>query len=164
MMYVDHKLLPERDFHFLMKYACMPNPARTRPASTTPARGTSSRAWAAAQDAQLVAGLTPPAFVERGGVVEDHAWIHLLMFKHLYRMELDGAADGVFQSAETEDNVVALLQAAGSLAEAEGIVKRLLAERLARSLAVAIEAIDVGKPAYAFGVDSHVAVELTCPW
>ncbi|KAK7747470.1 putative secondary metabolism biosynthetic enzyme [Cytospora paraplurivora] len=45
-------------------------------------------------------------------------------------------------------------------AAAAAVVTHLFAKRLARSLAVPVADIDVGRPAYAFGVDSLVAVEL----
>lgn len=142
MMFVDHKILCERDVHFTLKYAC--NPRLSTPSSP----------W----ETQIVAGLTTPAFVKKGGVLEDHNWMRMPMFRHLYRMEQDDAASSA--ATNTSENAAALLHAARSRADAASIVTQLLAERLARSLAVPVADIDVGRPAYAFGVDSLVAVEL----
>lgn len=145
MMFVDHKVLRERDVHFTLKYACNPRLSSTAPSQTP---------W----NSQIVVGLTTPAFVKKGGVVEDHNWMRMPLFRHLYRMEHDTAASTT--AASTTENAGALLRATHSRAEAADIVTKLLAERLARSLAVPIADIDVGRPAYAFGVDSLVAIEL----
>lgn len=147
MMFVDHKILREPDIHFTLKWAC--NPRLSTPGSP----------WAS----NVVAGLTTPAFVRRGGILHDHKWMRIPMFRHLYRMEL-GQQQGQKQQQGDgeggEENAGALLQAAKTQAEAAGVVTHLFARRLARSLAVPVEDIDVGRPAYAFGVDSLVAVEL----
>ncbi|KAG6361100.1 hypothetical protein INS49_009324 [Diaporthe citri] len=150
MMFVDHKVLREGDVHFTLKWAC--NPLLSTPESP----------WAA----QVVAALTTPAFVRRGGVLRDHKWMRIPMFRHLYRMELqqgnNNSADGTTASSDADgaENAGALLRAARTQAEAAAAVTHLFAKRLARSLAVPVADIDVGRPAYAFGVDSLVAVEL----
>lgn len=149
MMFVDHKILREPDIHFMLKWACNPRLSSTAPGGSP---------WAA----NVVAALTTPAFVRRGGILRDHKWMRIPMFRHLYRMELDqGQKQGQKeQDDEGGENAGALLGAAKTQAEAAGVVTHLFAKRLARSLAVPVEDIDVGRPAYAFGVDSLVAVEL----
>ncbi|KAK7714826.1 putative PKS-like protein biosynthetic cluster [Diaporthe eres] len=152
MMFVDHKVLRESDVHFTLKWACNPR------LSAPPADGSP---WAA----QVVAALTTPAFVRRGGVLRDHKWMRIPMFRHLYRMELqqgDGATAGGDDgdNSDSGENAGALLREARTQAEAAAAVTHLFARRLARSLAVPVADIDVGRPAYAFGVDSLVAVEL----
>lgn len=157
MMFVDHKVLYERDVHNVLKYACSPRLQVAPPSSTS---SSSSSVW---RETQVVAGLTTPAFVQRGGVLDDHVWMRSPMFRHLYRMEQqqDKAPFETSTTADAEShNAATLLHAANSRAEAAGIVTQLLAERLARSLAVPVEDIDIDRPAYAFGVDSLVAVEL----
>lgn len=148
MMFVDHKVLRESDVHFTLKWAC--NPRLSTPDSP----------WAA----QVVAALTTPAFVRRGGVLRDHKWMRIPMFRHLYRMELQQGnnADGATAGGDSDsgENAGALLRGAKTQAEAAAAVTHLFAKRLARSLAVPVADIDVGRPAYAFGVDSLVAVEL----
>ncbi|KAJ2994317.1 hypothetical protein NUW58_g1586 [Xylaria curta] len=57
-------------------------------------------------------------------------------------------------------NVAALFRKAGTAEERSSIVAQSLAHRLARSLAIKPEDVDIGKPLHAFGVDSLVAVEL----
>lgn len=150
MMFVDHKVLRESDVHFTLKWAC--NPRLSTPDSP----------WAS----QVVAALTTPAFVRRGGVLRDHKWMRIPMFRHLYRMELqqgsstDGATTGGGDNDDSGENAGALLRGAKTQADAAAAVTHLFAKRLARSLAVPVADIDVGRPAYAFGVDSLVAVEL----
>lgn len=171
MMFVDHKVLRERDVHFVLKWACHPGllSSRASPSSSRASPSSPPSLW----DAQIVAGLTTPAFVRKGGILQDHKWMRIPMFRHLYRMEQQASAvGGVAHSAaaaaagEGEDGDAAenagvlLRSVVRSRAEAADVVTRLLARRLARSLAVPVEDIDVGRPAYAFGVDSLVAVEL----
>lgn len=158
MMFVDHKILHERDVHLVLKYACNPRLQVSPPSVTV--SSSSSSVW---REAQVIVGLTTPAFVQRGGILDDHVWMRSPMFRHLYRMEQqqDKAPMATSTNADTENNnAAAFLHAAHSRAEAAGVVTRLLAERLARLLAVPVEDIDINRPAYAFGVDSLVAVEL----
>lgn len=159
MMFVDHKVLREHDVHFVLKWACNPRLSSPPPSSSS---SSSSSLWAA----QIVAGLTTPAFVQKGGVLQEHKWMRIPMFRHLYRMEqeTDGALLRDMRAGGGEDGHedagVLLRTTVRSRIEAADVVTRLLARRLARSLAVPVEDIDVGRPAYAFGVDSLVAVEL----
>lgn len=141
LTYVDHKVLREREVHFVLKYACSPqlNDPKTR--------------W----ETQILAGLTTPAFVRRGGVLQDHGWMQNPMFRHLYRMELGHKAD---VAVDQVDSAASRLHEVKSRAEAAGVITGLFARRLARSLAVPVEDIDVNRPPHAFGVDSLVAVEL----
>ncbi|KAI0405086.1 KR-domain-containing protein [Xylaria palmicola] len=57
-------------------------------------------------------------------------------------------------------NVATLFRQAETAEDQSSLVAQSLASRLARSLAIKPEDIDVGKPLHAFGVDSLVAVEL----
>lgn len=152
MMFVDHKVLRESDVHFTLKWACNPRLSAPPPADGSP--------WAA----QVSAALTTPAFVRRGGVLRDHKWMRIPMFRHLYRMEQQqqqqGNNDAGGGDGDSGENAGALLREARTQAEAAAAVTHLFARRLARSLAVPVADIDVGRPAYAFGVDSLVAVEL----
>lgn len=150
MAYLDHKVMREGDLHFLLKYACSPRLGVPSP-------------W----ETQVLGALTTPAFARRGGVVQEHGWMRAPVFRHLYRMEQDGgggggAGGGATTGAGQTDSAAAgpQLRAAESLAAAGAVVTGLLAKRLARSLAVPVEDIDVNRPPYAFGVDSLVAVEL----
>lgn len=140
MTYTDHKYLSESELHFMLKYACSPHLSIASP-------------W----ETQLIGALTTPAFVKRGGIIEDHGWMRMPMFCHLYRMEHDVRSNTTSVQA---DSASAQLRAAKSLKEAAAVITELLAKRLARSLAVPVEDIDTHRPPHAFGVDSLVAVEL----
>lgn len=142
LAYMDHKCVRETELHFLLKYACCSS--LNKPPT----------AW----EAQILAALTTPAFVRRGGVLQDHSWMRTPMFKHLYRMELEGNEAGA--GGEQVESAGAQLREVKSVAEGAAVVTNLFAKRLARSLAVPVEDIDVNRPPHAFSVDSLVAVEL----
>ncbi|KAI1800249.1 hypothetical protein F4811DRAFT_556979 [Daldinia bambusicola] len=140
MTYTDHKSLSEKELHFMLKYACNPHVRITNP-------------W----DTQVIGAMSTPAFVRRSGIIEEHGWMRMPMFQHLYRMEQDvKSATTAIQASPASTR----LQSAKSLKEAAAIITELLSKRLARSLAVPVEDIDVNRPPHAFGVDSLVAVEL----
>ncbi|XP_044721361.1 KR domain-containing protein [Hirsutella rhossiliensis] len=143
MTYLDHRALRESDLFFLLKYAC--NPLLDVPSP-----------W----ETQILGALTTPAFVRRGGLLQEHRWMHLPVFRHLYCMEEQGHEGSTAAGAEQVDGAAAQLRAAASVAEAAAAITGLFAKRLARSLAVPVEDIDIDRPPYAFGVDSLVAVEL----
>lgn len=88
------------------------------------------------------------------------------MFRYLYRMEQQQQRRRRHERStaaaanEGSKHAGALLRAAETQAAAAAVVTHLFARRLARSLAVPVADVDVGWPAYAFGVDSLVAVEL----
>ncbi|KAG4222425.1 hypothetical protein PC116_g29101 [Phytophthora cactorum] len=101
--------------------------------------------------------MSTPAFVRRSGIIAEHGWMRMPMFQHLYRMEQDvKSAATTIQASPASTR----LQSAKSLKEASTIITELLSKRLARSLAVPVEDIDINRPPHAFGVDSLVAVEL----
>ncbi|KAK8915429.1 Highly reducing polyketide synthase Dhc3 [Metarhizium anisopliae] len=106
---------------------------------------------------RVAAALTTPAHVRRGGVLQDHNWMRLPMFQPLYRMEQSQADSVVVAKA---NNTRLKLEASKTLAEAGAVISKLFAERLARSLAMPIEDIDLHKPPYSYSVDSLIAVEL----
>ncbi|KAK6948366.1 hypothetical protein Daesc_010132 [Daldinia eschscholtzii] len=140
MTYTDHKSLSEKELHFMLKYACNPHLKTTNP-------------W----DTQVIGAMSTPAFVRRSGIISEHGWMRMPMFQHLYRMEQDvKSAATTIQASPASTR----LQSAKSLKEASTIITELLSKRLARSLAVPVEDIDINRPPHAFGVDSLVAVEL----
>ncbi|KAI0810057.1 polyketide synthase PksD [Xylaria sp. FL0064] len=57
-------------------------------------------------------------------------------------------------------NITTLFRQGRTAEDRSGLVMKSLASRLARSLAIKPEDVDIGKPLHAFGVDSLVAVEL----
>ncbi|KAK5632177.1 hypothetical protein RRF57_007891 [Xylaria bambusicola] len=143
MTYTDHKYLREKDLHFMLKWACNPM-----------LRGITSSPW----EQQLIGAMTTPAYVQRGGVIKDHGWVRMLMFRHLYRMERDTRA---LAQEEMQTNSAAFqLRSAPILPDAANVVMALFAKRLARSLAVPVENIDTRTPPHVFRVDSLVSVEL----
>ncbi|KAI1091033.1 hypothetical protein F5B19DRAFT_484177 [Rostrohypoxylon terebratum] len=155
MTYTDHKYLSENDMHFMLKWACCPPDPDLDPADDLELR----LSWD--PDSQLIGALTTPAFVARGGIIKDHGWMRLPIFCHLYQMETDDDSNGNAVGGETQaDSVGSQLQSAESLEKAAAVVTTFLAKRLAKSLTVRVEEIDINRPPHAFGVDSLVAVEL----
>jgi len=149
MSMTDHKSLTESELHFMLKYACSPHN-----------KSTMTTAW----DRQLIGALTTPAFIRRRGVVEDHGWMRMPVFCHLYQMEQEVKTNGSSAAADAataqSNSVEARLAGTKTLTEAAEVITKALAKRLARALAVTVKDIDVGKPPFTFGVDSLVAVEL----
>ncbi|KAI1505022.1 hypothetical protein F5X99DRAFT_369235 [Biscogniauxia marginata] len=140
MTYTDHKYLHKSDLHFMLKYACNPRLSVSSP-------------W----ETQLPGALTTPAYVKRGGVIQEHGWMRLPMFCHLYQMEQEMMST---TTTTQIDSASSRLRAAESLMGAADVITALLVNCLARSLAVPVEDIDINRPPHAFGVDSLVAVEL----
>lgn len=91
--------------------------------------------------------------------MQDHGWMRAPVFRHLYRMELD-ASTGQGQTEGLVPSVGLQLREAKTQVEAANVITQLFAKRLARSLDVPVEDINVNRPPHAFGVDSLVAVEL----
>jgi hypothetical protein len=141
MSMADHKVLTEEDMHFMVKYACSPHVRVSSP-------------W----DTQIIGALTTPSFVRRHGNLEDHAWMRMPMFCHLYQMEQE---ESKHTAAPAQANSIeSQLMDTKSIGEAAGVITKALVSRLARALAVPEEDIDVNMPPFTFGVDSLVAVEL----
>jgi acyl carrier protein len=141
MSMADHKVLTEEDMQFMVKYACSPH-----------VRISSS--W----ETQIIGGLTTPSFVRRHGNVEDHTWMRMPMFCHLYQMEQEESKPTA--ARVQADSAKSQLAETKTLREAADVITRFLVNRLARALAVPVEDIDVNMPPFTFGVDSLVAVEL----
>ncbi|KAF2012105.1 polyketide synthase [Aaosphaeria arxii CBS 175.79] len=141
MSMADHKVLTEEDLQFMVKYACSPHRQVSSP-------------W----ETQIIGALTTPSFVRRYGNVEDHIWMRMPMFCHLYQMEQEN--DKPTATRLQADSVESQLAKIETLNEAAAVITRSLANRLARALAVPVEDIDTNMPPFTFGVDSLVAVEL----
>ncbi|KAH8754369.1 polyketide synthase PksG, partial [Diaporthe sp. PMI_573] len=90
-------------------------------------------------------------------------WLNKPLLSHLMRT---GEAELMTKRAESKDekqqfvDYVALVKAATDAEQAAEVVLQALVEKLSKSLSVPAEGIDVGKPAFAVGVDSLIAVEV----
>ncbi|KAL2881167.1 hypothetical protein SGCOL_003457 [Colletotrichum sp. CLE4] len=93
-------------------------------------------------------------------------WMQKPMFSNLLRMgETEDISNGRGAGGGNGDgsddvNRLTLVKAAPDLPTASEIVTQGLVKKLAKSLSVPIETLDVGKPAYVVGVDSLMAVEV----
>ncbi|KAL2059966.1 hypothetical protein VTL71DRAFT_10121, partial [Oculimacula yallundae] len=90
------------------------------------------------------------------------AWLYKPLFGNLLRIgESDQISSG---NEETKSSslvdYLALVKASANVEEAGEIITQGLVEKLAKSLSVPAENLDVRKPAYALGVDSLIAVEV----
>ncbi|KAH9866810.1 hypothetical protein J1614_008503, partial [Plenodomus biglobosus] len=141
MSMANHKVLTEEDMQFMVRYACSPHVRLSSP-------------W----ETQIIGGLTTPSFVRRHGNIDDHVWMRMPVFGHMYQMEQEQEKPAATRLQA--DSIESQLAGTTTLNEAAGVISGSLARRLARALAVPIEDIDVNLPPCTFGVDSLVAVEL----
>ncbi|EXF80297.1 KR domain-containing protein [Colletotrichum fioriniae PJ7] len=117
----------------------------------------------AAQVVNMVDSAADLARMTRQGLLD---WMQKPMFSNLLRMgETENSGNGrgtCGGSGDGSDDVnrLALVKAAPDLSTASEIVTQGLVQKLAKSLSVPIETLDVGKPAYIVGVDSLIAVEV----
>lgn len=117
-------------------------------------RGTG--ASSASVPAQLITGLGTGGMIKQSGANEPF-WFSDAKFAHMRLLDKQSDAQ---DARDGTQRLHALLQQATSLAEASDIVCKAIAEKLAKSMMVAVEDIDAGRPVNAYGVDSLVAVEL----
>ncbi|TLD09599.1 hypothetical protein PspLS_11722 [Pyricularia sp. CBS 133598] len=119
-------------------------------------------AFGAAQVVSMVESPAELARLTREGLLD---WIHKPMFSNLRRIgetDISGAADGHARKDGQADDIdrLAAIKAAPDLEAATEIVTAGLVQKLAKSLSVSADDMDVGKPAYVVGVDSLIAVEV----
>ncbi|TGJ81201.1 hypothetical protein E0Z10_g7561 [Xylaria hypoxylon] len=86
-------------------------------------------------------------------------WMRDPLFSQLGQLESDVVA-GRGAAAKQEAANATRIAAATSMAEAEDIILDALLDKLARVLSVDRSNLDTGKPLYAYGVDSLVAVDV----
>lgn len=91
------------------------------------------------------------------------AWGNKPLFNNLIRIGKSGEAGSggdTSSSACTKIDYLALTKATENLEDAAEIIVQGLVQKLASSLSVPAENLDVRKPAYVLGVDSLIAVEV----
>ncbi|TDZ30822.1 Highly reducing polyketide synthase alt5 [Colletotrichum spinosum] len=93
------------------------------------------------------------------------AWGGKPLFNNIMRIgkSSDGAGGGGLDggsAAAAQVDYLALAKAAGSVEEAGEVIAQGLLQKLASSLSVPAENLDVRRPAYVLGVDSLIAVEV----
>lgn len=93
------------------------------------------------------------------------AWGNKPLFNNLVRIGKSeesggGAGDGSGGAAAAQVDYLGLTKAAGSVEEAGEVIVQGLLQKLASSLSVPADNLDVRKPAYVLGVDSLIAVEV----
>lgn len=74
MSMTDHKALAEEEVRFMVRYACSPL------ANGRGGANDEESTW----ESQAIGALTRLAFLRRGGAVENHDWIRMSVFFHLY--------------------------------------------------------------------------------
>ncbi|WDK19629.1 KR domain-containing protein [Colletotrichum graminicola] len=119
-------------------------------------------AFGAAQVVSMVESPAELARLTREGLLD---WIHKPMFSNLRRIgetDSDTADDSKARKDSPVDEVdrLAAIKVAPDLETATEIVRAGLVQKLAKSLSVSSDDMDVGKPAYIIGVDSLIAVEV----
>ncbi|KAH9870202.1 hypothetical protein J1614_007125 [Plenodomus biglobosus] len=114
------------------------------------------------QSAQVVNIIDSPEELYRLTQEDQLAWMTKPLFNNLLRM--GEARLGTHESIDKNDDgavdYVALVKSAATPEEAGEIVAQGLVQKLAKSLSVPPENLDVKKPAFVLGVDSLIAVEV----
>ena len=138
-----HEGITEAELLALLDCVCDPNFDNTNPDA-----------------AQIVTGLPTPASLKRKAF-DEPSWMKRAIFKPLY--EMDGPDSAVVQ-ARPPDSTVAdyatMLSTAGSLEDAGAVATEALVKKLAKTLFVAEEDVDTGRPMSVLGIDSLVAIEI----
>ena len=111
-------------------------------------------------DAQIITGLPTPASLKRKGL-DEQSWMKRPLFRPLYEMDnLDSAAVESQSPQGRAADYTRLLSTAGTLDAASAVATEALVKKLAKTLFVAEEDVDTGRPMSALGIDSLVAIEI----
>ncbi|KAI1425063.1 polyketide synthase [Xylaria sp. FL1777] len=111
-----------------------------------------------AERAVVVPRLWLPRYSAAEGALQP-AWQHEPRFNHMVVHNMSGDAANA-KKGSGKGSTAALLSAAKTPQEAEGIVLEALLEKLTKVLSVDLAELDPARPMHAYGVDSLVAVEL----
>lgn len=135
--------IQEAELHAILDYHC--NPDLPLPSALR---------------SQVIIGIESPVNLRSKGMQEPY-WMHRPMFSHLYDMrdQVDTASSDS-TNPTTIINYPDLLRAADCLVDASGIVVDGLRAKLATTLAMPKENIDINRPMHTYGVDSLTAVEI----
>ena len=135
----------EIELHAILDYHC--NPALPLPSPL---------------HSQVIVGIELPTNLQAKGMEEPY-WMHRPMFSHLYEMQDEVSTTTTTNSTPSPAaaiNYADLLRNADCLADASDLIVDGLRTKLATTLAMAKENIDVTRPMYTYGVDSLTAVEV----
>jgi hypothetical protein len=114
------------------------------------------------QFAQVVNVIDSPAELYRMTTEDRLAWMTKPLFNNL--LKIGSAQSGTNKTIDRNDDgavdYITLVKAAATREEAGEAVAQGLVQKLARSLPVPPENLDVQKPAFVLGVDSLIAVEV----
>lgn len=112
--------------------------------------------------AQVIPLQDSPEALYRMGEEGVLTWMSKPLFSGLHRM--GGASQGSAAAGEKDGNqtidYLALVHAAVGPVEAAEVIAEGLVQKLARSLSVPAENLDIARPAHALGVDSLIAVQI----
>ena len=111
----------------------------------------------APSDSQVITGIGTPASLSSKGIPEIF-WMSRPIFQGL--RQIDRVKANVKQKKQSSTDYKALMESAGSAATAGDLIAKALARKLANSLSMPEEDIEIEKPIHAYGVDSLVAVEI----
>lgn len=112
-----------------------------------------------ATDAQILVGLERPDAIRAKGIDLHHA-IHRPMFRHLFQMGTPSQNSLPENGPASAVDRASLLSKAGSLDKAAALVCEWFTGKIAHTLGLAEEDVDVKKPLHTFNVDSLVAIDL----
>ncbi|KAL9055516.1 MAG: hypothetical protein Q9162_003513 [Coniocarpon cinnabarinum] len=107
---------------------------------------------------QPILGIIPPAELESRGL-EPHEYLYEPSWRPLWNIEPDGKLNES-SSDSTDENFADKFRATSTLDEAADILVYAMLKKVARSLAIPEQDVDVEQPMNTYGVDSLVGVEL----
>ena len=156
----NFRLITQSELFAMLDYYC--DPSRRDGWSTTGESRLEDDLYQAETIAQLITGLETPASLASRGIEEPY-WYQRPMFRTL-RAISSGAVDGTKE--QKGDNAADLrslpqcIAKATSISDAATAITTRLVSKLARTLSISTEDIDLSKPMHRYGVDSLVAVEI----
>lgn len=107
---------------------------------------------------QVIVGVESPANLNAKGL-EEPFWMHRPMFSHLYEMR-DEATGSALRATEAVVNYGDLIRDAECLTDVSDLIIDGLRTKLAKTLDMEKENIDMNRPMHTYGVDSLTAVEV----
>lgn len=137
-----HEGITEAEFHALLECVCDPGLALAGP-----------------DGAHIVTGLPTPASLRRNGF-DELSWMRRPLFRPLHEMDRLGSAAARTPRPGAAADYANLLRAAGGPDAARAVATAALVAKLAKTLFVAEEDVDTGRPMSALGIDSLVAIEI----
>lgn len=137
-----YEAISQPEFFALLDYCCNPDLGLLPP-----------------EHAQLITGLGTPAALKAKGL-DELFWMSRPLFRNFRQMDKTSSYTSMENQLGTTIDNTALFRSADCPATRSNIVAQAIVRKLSAALCMPEKDIEKGKPMYAYGVDSLVAVEL----